>query len=305
MIVAFTETHDRWDEHLHEFVFAYNTAEHSSTGISPAFLNYGRNPLPPATAYREQSNLANESLEGEGVKTWEQRVRQLEELRAHASEKSRESQERQARYYDAGRRDDSYEIGDLVWKENKILSSSAQGLRQKLAPKFAGPYRVSNVLGSNTYELSRPDGTVVKPVHIQQTKRCHAAPEWIEEPLPPRDIEGPSTSRDVNANISVSSDANGQETPVAENVHVERMVRPKPKRGRPRKTVSVVQRPKAAPAQRIVSEVAPQAVAPPKKRGRPPGSKNAGVNADAILPHRTRPRRGVAGAANLPSGSNG
>ena len=91
MIVAFTETHDRWDEHLHEFVFAYNTAEHSSTGISPAFLNYGRNPLPPATAYREQSNLVNGSLDVEGIKAWEQRVPQLEELRAHASEKSRES----------------------------------------------------------------------------------------------------------------------------------------------------------------------------------------------------------------------
>lgn len=40
MIVAFLERdHREWNEHLRNFRFAYNTAHHSSIGISPALLN--------------------------------------------------------------------------------------------------------------------------------------------------------------------------------------------------------------------------------------------------------------------------
>ena len=39
MIVAFIEeSHQRWDEHLHDLVFAYNIAKQGSTGLSPAVL---------------------------------------------------------------------------------------------------------------------------------------------------------------------------------------------------------------------------------------------------------------------------
>ena len=38
------ERHTTWDEKLLELLFAMNTAVHSSTGISPAMLLYGRQP---------------------------------------------------------------------------------------------------------------------------------------------------------------------------------------------------------------------------------------------------------------------
>ena len=42
MIVAFIEElHHRWDEHLHELVFAYNTAKHSSIVLG---ITYVRQP---------------------------------------------------------------------------------------------------------------------------------------------------------------------------------------------------------------------------------------------------------------------
>ncbi|KAL7292322.1 hypothetical protein TKK_0013926 [Trichogramma kaykai] len=44
MISYIEENHKTWDEHIYELTFAFNTAVHDSTGVSPAFLNLGRNP---------------------------------------------------------------------------------------------------------------------------------------------------------------------------------------------------------------------------------------------------------------------
>ena len=45
--------HREWDVHVHELRNAINTAVHASTKFTPAFLNFGRHPLPPASLRRE------------------------------------------------------------------------------------------------------------------------------------------------------------------------------------------------------------------------------------------------------------
>lgn len=46
MIVSFIhDNHQDWDVHLPEFRFSYNFAVHGTLKVSPAFLNFGRNPL--------------------------------------------------------------------------------------------------------------------------------------------------------------------------------------------------------------------------------------------------------------------
>ena len=45
IIVSFLEkSHTKWDEHIDELAFTYNTAIQDTTGESPAFINYGRHP---------------------------------------------------------------------------------------------------------------------------------------------------------------------------------------------------------------------------------------------------------------------
>ena len=51
-------------------------------------------------------------------------------------------------------------------KKNKVLSSATQGVVAKLAPRFAGPYTITKVLGSNTYELTDRGGTVNGNAHV-------------------------------------------------------------------------------------------------------------------------------------------
>ena len=59
MITSFIETnHKTWDAHIPALMFAYNTAVQESTGASPAFLNMGRNPVPPNTLRRREDGAA-------------------------------------------------------------------------------------------------------------------------------------------------------------------------------------------------------------------------------------------------------
>ena len=56
IIIAYLDSdHRLWDEHLHEFRYAINTAEQASTKTSPAFLNFGRELRPPNTIEREKT----------------------------------------------------------------------------------------------------------------------------------------------------------------------------------------------------------------------------------------------------------
>ena len=47
IIAAFVDSdHREWDVHVHEFRHAVNTAMQATKSVSPAFLNYDRNPQP-------------------------------------------------------------------------------------------------------------------------------------------------------------------------------------------------------------------------------------------------------------------
>lgn len=54
MIRAYLDQdHKKWDLYLDDFRFAYNTAKHSVTNMTPAFLNLGRE-LEPRTSLLQQ-----------------------------------------------------------------------------------------------------------------------------------------------------------------------------------------------------------------------------------------------------------
>ena len=113
------------------------------------------------TAEKQQEEAVNRSVE---------RVQRITELHTHAAEKADKKRERQAYYFNAHRRETPYQQGDLVWKRNKVLSTAEQEIAAKLAPKFAGPYKITKELGLATYELADSVRNVVSPVHAEQIK---------------------------------------------------------------------------------------------------------------------------------------
>ena len=140
---------------------------HSSTGVTPAVLTSGRQPSPPATT---RSAQAIEQRETEARDAWLERLRDLEPVKRQAAAKSAEEHQHQAAYCNAHRREVEYTIDDLVMKRNRILSSAAQGISMKLAPKYAGPLRVTDVIGFNTVKVFDEHGKSEEALHVSQLK---------------------------------------------------------------------------------------------------------------------------------------
>ena len=83
-----------------------------------------------------------------------------------------------------------------MWKKNRVLSSAAQGVSAKLAPSYAGTFRVIAKLGSNTLVIADATNEQTEKVHVSHVKAhvddqsSSAIEDDEEEPQSPRDASG-------------------------------------------------------------------------------------------------------------------
>ena len=264
-IVAFVEeNHKTWDEKLPELNFSLNTSPHASTGYTPALLNFARELTPPGTLRREQDKATAENLDKERESSWLAKMNRLQELQESARARNREQQRRQAGYYNARRRPSPYQVGDKVWKRNRVLSSSAQGVMAKLAPKYVGPYVIIEQCGSNTYKLADDNGEVEELIHAEHLKPfvqsagvpaemaeeeddVAAGPSISQEvPRPPGELEAtrdPPSERDASSADEAGGNPTQRARLPAGNLGERHPPPPKRGRGRPRKASRTVLRP--------------------------------------------------------------
>ena len=79
MMSSFVESdHRNWDKHLPDFRSAYNTAVHSSTRVSPALLNFGREPRLAKTLRKQEEG--SPEIVPLAVEEWEDRIKRLPAL---------------------------------------------------------------------------------------------------------------------------------------------------------------------------------------------------------------------------------
>ena len=169
IIIAYLDSDHRLsDEHLPEFRYAIDTAEQASTKTSPAFLNFGRELRLPNTIEREENT--NVQIEKMSVEQWKSRVSRLHSLRNLVSKSQFEASEKQTKYYNAARREVKFNIGDLVWKRKKILSSAVNFVAAKLAKKYDGLYRICKLCSRVVAELETLDGKKVGKANIKDLK---------------------------------------------------------------------------------------------------------------------------------------
>ena len=121
-----------WDNHLAAILFAYRVSPHDTTGESPFFLLYGREPqllvdvslLPP----RNESSSITEHRA--------RIVQTLEEAHAIARENIQRAQQKMKEIYDRSARDPKFMIGDKVWV---YTPKTKKGLSRKLMHHWHGP----------------------------------------------------------------------------------------------------------------------------------------------------------------------
>ena len=196
--------HRHWDHWLPEIMFAYNTARHDSTGYTPAYLNYGREPAIPGAIRQPTTTIADEDTKDQTADRAEDmgRLREAVRLARHAQAQATEAQKRA---YNLRRRDWRPRIGDEVMLREHPLSSAAKNFAAKLAPKFSGPHVVKEYVGPNLV-LLRNGRKQPRRAHIQDLKPCGGEGGGIPDgtqsanALDPAIIPSPQVNTEANDN---------------------------------------------------------------------------------------------------------
>lgn len=99
------------------------------------------------------------------------------------------------KYYDKGRQDVSFDVGDYVYL--KLQPYGQRSIRKrymyKLAKRYFGPFRILEKIGDVAYKLELPSSTMLHPVfHVSLLKRRVGDPRSIVDELPSFDGEAPS-----------------------------------------------------------------------------------------------------------------
>ena len=157
--------HKNWDEVLPYVQFAYNTSIQASTGFSPFFLMFGREPNLPIESSLDQSTMGVDEARQYGLllSTF------IESKREIARNNIIESQEINRKHYDKNRRPVIYKPGDRVmvyWPRR------FKGKATKLLHDYVGPYIVLDRIGITSYRVSKNADEPHKsmPVHVSRMK---------------------------------------------------------------------------------------------------------------------------------------
>lgn len=134
-----------WDEWVPMVEFAYNNSEHPGTGFTPFFLNHGVHPHLPWCLDTEQPPAAGSS--NEPANAFARRIRQVVQS---TQTNLQRAQQIMARTADAHRRVHLFHVGD------EVLLSSENLCTGKLAPKYLGPFKVTEVLSPSSLRLALP-----------------------------------------------------------------------------------------------------------------------------------------------------
>ena len=139
------EKKKRWPEHLAELTYAYNSTPHSSTGYSPYYLLFGREPRLMIT-----SSLGvepNDGFEGKDITDWvSEHRKRLEEAQLQAQRSVETETLRRQQRHASTVNDRGFVIGSKVYLRNHVLG------RHKIQDTWGSiPFMVVETKPGNVY----------------------------------------------------------------------------------------------------------------------------------------------------------
>ncbi|WVZ84351.1 hypothetical protein U9M48_031391 [Paspalum notatum var. saurae] len=160
----------KWDECLPLAEFAYNNSYQKSLNMAPFEALYGRRCRTPL----------NWSEPGERVTFGPDLVTQAEEQVKFIQSNLKSAQSRQKSYSDRRRRPLVFEKGDHVYlRVSPMKGVHRFGVKGKLAPRYVGPFKITEKCGPVAYRLELPPhlAAVHDVFHVSQLKKCLRVPE--------------------------------------------------------------------------------------------------------------------------------
>lgn len=135
-IRCYVKEHKDWDLSLHQIQQAINTAKHEVTGYAPCLLNFGRNVPLSGRYYGPVSNTRDIELMPDNRNDYVTDLSSLKDVFVEVRKKLHAAYLRNARAYNLRKKDVSFNVGDKVWRRNKVLSDASKNFSSKLAPKY-------------------------------------------------------------------------------------------------------------------------------------------------------------------------
>ncbi|KAK9049844.1 hypothetical protein SSX86_031187 [Deinandra increscens subsp. villosa] len=156
-----------WDRHLPLVEFAYNNSYHSSIGMPPFEMLYGRKCRTPIC----WGEVGQRELSSREV------VRETSAKIDIVRARLKAAQDRQKSYADKRRRPIEFKEGDYVmlkvspWKG--VIRFRKRG---KLSPRFIGPFKILARVGKVAYQLELPDelSGIHNTFHVSYLRKCLA-----------------------------------------------------------------------------------------------------------------------------------
>jgi hypothetical protein len=150
--------------------FSYNNSYQASLKMAPFEALYGRRCCTPLN----WSQVGERKFFGPNlVKETEERVEVIKEnLKA--------AQMRQKSYHDKGKAVREYQVGEKVYL--RVLPTKGVqrfGVKGKLAPRYIGPYEITEICGPIAYRIRLPErfAAVHNVFHVSQLRKCAHEPE--------------------------------------------------------------------------------------------------------------------------------
>ncbi len=171
MLSKFTnEKQDDWDVFVPLVTFAYNTTPQKSTGESPYFLMFGRDPVWPSRFPSEaRYSLAPQFKTAAAFRS--QLATRLSEAREAARRSIEAAQSKQRTLYNRSHQPHPFQLYDRVWLHTPRV---AAGLKPKLARLWTGPFRIDGLTDTLARIRNIASGVLLKQrVHVSRLKPCY------------------------------------------------------------------------------------------------------------------------------------
>ena len=157
MLRCYVNSEEDWETYLPLVLYAYRTAPHSTTGVSPFKMMFGRDPTPapfPSTNSFDSSSYSAFLLA------------KLAKLQDLVTTNSTAAAHKQKNQYDKTCVTPTFSVGEPVWLSVPTAS--------KLQPRWEGKWTVQEIKGPVNLKIT--DGKRTRVVHTNRV-RHHVQPQ--------------------------------------------------------------------------------------------------------------------------------
>lgn len=158
LYVLYDTNHKNWDEKIPEIANAINNSTHTTTGKTPFEINFGQRMPQHGTEYKNFLD-ANSTPSREAA--------DFEKLRTKIQNRINESRAKYEKRYNLRTRNVEYKVGDIVYRENTILSDASKNIAKKLTRKRV-KCEITGKTGTNTYLLKDLETGRIAAFHAQK-----------------------------------------------------------------------------------------------------------------------------------------